>query len=388
MSDLTLGNIVLEKTQKKSVPLYQQIRQKILEQILNNTLKSGDILPSMAFLSNKWGVTYRTIKSAYDLLEQDGAVSFRMGKCIVTDNAFERLHEKKNILSISYITCHHSDPYYALASAGIRRFALEKGLEYVMVDVGNSKRRFWDAVTCPGEDVGGLLILPFEEPGYEKAVQKAIDSGKKVVFLDRILPGVDASSVEVDHFSVAFQATNHLAQTHNRPVYYLAFVSNPSGARDWFKGWASAMKSYNYTSLDKFIFDLPVHEHQLEATIDIGLEYSIAAARQLFKSRKEDIYCIFAGNDFIARGVYIAAEEMGLEVGKNVFLVGSNDMPFAEKMEVPLSSVRTIPSTEHLGYQAAKLLYDHLNDTIRNPVRQLIPVELVVRTSSTGRNYI
>jgi len=381
-----LDSIQLDKKQKKEIPLYQQIRRGLTNKIQDNSIKPGDTLPSITYLSKKWDVTYRTIKSAYDLLEEDGIVSFRMGKCIVADDHKDKKDVSKRTYSIVYISCHHDDPYYALASAGIRRFSLEKGIEYVMIDVGNSKKRFADAVSSPGEDVDGLLILPFEVPGYKKIVQDTVDAGRKVVFVDRVLPGVGASSVEVDHFSVAFEATSHLLQTHNRPVYYLAFVDNPSGARDWFKGWSSAMQSHNhFADLDDYVVDLAIGEERLAETLDVGLEYSIHAARKLFQTQKEDKYCIFSGNDFIARGVYIAAKELGLEIGKDVFLVGSNDMPFAAKMEVPLSSVRPIPSIEHVGYQAAKLLYEHLTGSIENSVRQLIPVELVVRASSVGK---
>lgn len=386
VSDIVLDSMQLDKRRNKTLPLYQQIRRGLFSKIKDHSLRPGDTLPSIAYLSKKWDVTYRTIKSAYDLLEEDGVVSFKMGKCIVADDDISKSNQDERACCISYITCHHDDPYYALASAGIRRFALEKGIEYVMVDVSNSNTRFLDAVNSPGEDVDGLLILPFEVPGYQEVVQKTIDAGKPVVFLDRVLPGVKASSVEVDHFSVAFQATNHLLEIHNQPVYYLSFVDNPSGARDWFKGWSSAMKSHcNFSSLDKYIIDLAIQEERLAETIDVGLDYSIQAARKLFKTHKEDKYCIFTGNDFIARGVYIAAKEYGLGIGKDVFLVGSNDMPFAAKMEVPLSSVRPIPSTEHIGYHAAKLLYEHLTGSIRNSVRHLIPVELVVRASSAGK---
>ncbi|AQT68762.1 Ribose operon repressor [Anaerohalosphaera lusitana] len=384
VSNSSLDKIQLDKRPKKALPLYEQIRSQVNSRIEDKSLKPGDALPSIAHLSKQWDVTYRTIKSAYELLEQDGVVTFKAGKGVVADSD-RMLDNQGKTLSVTFVSCHLDDPYYALASTGIRRFALEKGLELTTIDVGNSKRRFINAISSPGQDVDGMLILPFEVSGYESAVQKTIEAGRKVVFVDRDLPNVNASYVGVDHFSVAFQATSHLLAVHDRPVYYLAFVDKPSGAREWFKGWRSAMQSYNhFNSLDRYIIDLAIDESELAGTIDVGLEYSIFAARRLFQTQKEEKYSIFAGNDFIARGVYIAAEELGLEIGKDVFLVGSNDMPFAAKMEVPLSSVHPIPSVEHIGYQAAKVLYEQLTGTIGNSVRQLIPVELVARASSVG----
>lgn len=383
-----IDSIVLDKNRSKKLPLYQQIREQIQQNIISQNIVDGEQLPSIAYLAKKWGVTYRTIKAAYDLLEEDGLISFENGKSVrvVSSRKSGTASEEKRTakFSLAYITCHHDDVYYSIAYQGIRNFCIENELELMLIDVGASHKRFIDTVLNPGEAIDGMLILPFETPGFEEAVRKSIAAGRKIVFLDRFLPDVEASSVEADHFSIAYQATTHLIMTHNMPVYYLAFVKSPSGARFWFRGWSSAMDTYGYADREQYVFDFPVPEEKLADTVDLGLEYSVSAAMQLFKTRKESKYCIFSGNDFIARGVYIAAEKLGLEIGKDVFVVGSNNMPFAERMPVPLSSVRTVPSIQDLGYQAAKLLYEHLTGSVKHPVRKLLPVELVVRQSSTG----
>ncbi len=388
MGKLT-DNIVLEKSRSKKLPLYQQIREQLQKKIIANDIKEGETLPSISYLAKRWNVTYRTIKAAYKLLEEDGLIDTETRKQVrVVPRNLNAADNQTKKYSFVYITCHHDDPYYSIAYDGVRRFFIENNLELVLIDVGASKKRFIEAVTHPGEDVTGLLILPFETPGFEDAVRKNISNGRRIVFFDRHLAQIDASSVEADHYSVAYQATTHLLALHNMPVYYLAFVNQPSGARDWFKGWSNAMGSHGYTSLQPYIFDFPVPEEKLADTMDIGLEYSIKAALDLFNSRKEKTYCIFSGNDFIARGVYIAAEQLGLQIGKDVFVVGSGNLPFAEKMPAPLSSVQTLPSTQDLGYQAAKLLYEHATGVIKHSVRRLLPVELIIRESSTGIKHI
>lgn len=386
MSNVFLDEISLDKGSHKAMPLYQQIYRQLLEMIETGVLNPGDKLPATAYLAKTWQVTYRTVKAAYDLLIQDGAITVLTNKHVVVADRATAAAMQEKALSVAFVTCHHDDPYYALVAMGIRRFAVENHWEYVMVDVGASKQRFIDAVSSPCDDFNGMLLLPFEIAGYAEAVEQAMACGKSVVFVDRVLPGVKASSVEVDHFSVAFQATNHLLTEHNRPVYYLAFVDNPSGARDWYRGWAAAMQTHNVTALQDYTCDLAIPEVRLADTLDVGLKYCIDAARHLFDTHAEEVYCIFAGNDFIARGVYIAAQERGLQIGRDVFVVGSNDMPLAEKLEVPLTSVRTVPQPEALGYQAARVLYQHMTGKINNPVRRLLPVELVVRASSLPRS--
>ena len=380
-------SIKLDKGQCKAVPLYEQIRHQISDSIQSSgRFRDGDQLPSISLLARELDVNYRTIKSAYDLLEKDGLIKNEPNKGAVVNRrdavaAWTAAHD----LAFSFISCCHGDGYFVAVAEGIRKFALEHNLDYSLVDVGNSPERFIEAMANPGSDRSGMLVLPLERPGYAEAIRQAVENDMKVVLIDRILPGIDVSSVESDHFTGAYLATNHLLKEHNRPVYYLGFVDKPSSCRDWVRGWSQAMFGYNFRDLDSYCFNIKAREEDLTDQADLGLEYDIEAAVRLFKEAKEDVYCIYAGNDFIARGVYIAAKKLGLQIGKDVFVVGYNDMPFAQSLTPPLSSIRQLPSIEQVGYEAAKLLYQHMLGIVGRPVRRLMPVELVIRESSTGK---
>ena len=62
-------------------------------------------------------------------------------------------------------------------------------------------------------------------------------------------------------------------------------------------------------------------------------------------------------------------------------VVGFNDMPFMDKVSPPMTTVR-IPHYE-LGAEAARLLLEVLHDPARHPRSLLLPLTMVVR-SSTG----
>ncbi len=380
-------SIILDKSRNKGAPLYEQIRRKLQETIASDSgLRVGDRLPSISLLAKELDVNYRTIKAAYDMLEKDGiiAIEANKGAVVTRKNAIAAWNAAQK-LAMNFVTCRHTDGYFVKVAEGIREFSQKHNLIYNLVDVGHSRERFIDAVTQPGIDVNGLLLLPLERPGYAEAVCEALENDTKVVLIDRILPGVDVSSVESDHFTGAYQATNHLLQEHGRPVYYLGFVDRPSSCRDWVKGWSQAMYGYNYYDLDAYMVSISVGEEDLTADNDVGLEYDVEAAIRLLESHKEEIYCIYAGNDFIARGVYIAAEKLGMRIGRDIFVVGYNDMPFAERFDVPLSTIRQLPSIKQVGYEAAKLLYESMIGVIERPVRRLLPTELVVRQSSARK---
>jgi DNA-binding LacI/PurR family transcriptional regulator len=90
----------------------------------------------------------------------------------------------------------------------------------------------------------------------------------------------------------------------------------------------------------------------------------------------------FCLNDYIARGVYDAASEMELKIGRDIFIVGFDDLAIASRLRPALSSVRQ--DFAAMGYRAAALLDTLAPDA--EPVDMRIPVELIIPESSGEEN--
>lgn len=63
-----------------NVPIYEQIKNQIIDQILNDELKEDEALPSIRTLLADIKISVMTIKKAYDELEHDGYIITRQGK--------------------------------------------------------------------------------------------------------------------------------------------------------------------------------------------------------------------------------------------------------------------------------------------------------------------
>lgn len=63
-----------------STPIYEQIKNSIIEQILSDELTSDELLPSIRSLSQEIKISVMTIKKAYDELEEEGYIVSRQGK--------------------------------------------------------------------------------------------------------------------------------------------------------------------------------------------------------------------------------------------------------------------------------------------------------------------
>ena len=63
-----------------SVPIYEQLRNQIRDQIINDVLAYDEKLPSIRVLAKDLSISIMTVKKAYDALEADGFIVTRQGK--------------------------------------------------------------------------------------------------------------------------------------------------------------------------------------------------------------------------------------------------------------------------------------------------------------------
>ena len=63
-----------------SVPIYEQIKKSIINQILDGELNEDELLPSIRVLAGDIKISAMTIKKAYDELEKEGYLKSIQGK--------------------------------------------------------------------------------------------------------------------------------------------------------------------------------------------------------------------------------------------------------------------------------------------------------------------
>lgn len=69
------------------VPLYQQVRDQVVEAIADGRLSSGDSLPATRRLAADLGINMHTVNKAYDLLRREGLIRLgrRTGAVVIRD---------------------------------------------------------------------------------------------------------------------------------------------------------------------------------------------------------------------------------------------------------------------------------------------------------------
>ena len=78
---------ILEVTLDSDVPLYQQIRDRVVEAIANGRLTVGEPLPSTRHLASDLGINFHTVNKAYEVLRGEGLIRLnrKSGAVVVRD---------------------------------------------------------------------------------------------------------------------------------------------------------------------------------------------------------------------------------------------------------------------------------------------------------------
>jgi LacI family transcriptional regulator len=98
--------------------------------------------------------------------------------------------------------------------------------------------------------------------------------------------------------------------------------------------------------------------------------------------RDRSFTAVVAANDLLALGCYDAARELGVRVPDDLAVTGFNDMPFVDKLQPPLTTVR-IPHYR-MGAQAARTLVARLHNRDAPIEHVTLRPELVVRASTAA----
>lgn len=80
-------------------PLYQQIKEQIIDAILKGELSEGDPMPSIRSFANDIKVSVLTIRRVYDELEQEGFTTSQVGiGTFVSKGNIELLRDSKRYM--------------------------------------------------------------------------------------------------------------------------------------------------------------------------------------------------------------------------------------------------------------------------------------------------
>ncbi|MGE5549097.1 MAG: LacI family DNA-binding transcriptional regulator [Bacteroidota bacterium] len=197
---------------------------------------------------------------------------------------------------------------------------------------------------------------------------------RPVVAVSRYLRDKPVYSVTADDLKGGYLGTKHLLDLGHRRIGFIGNLHGISSAEDRYRGFTQAMQEYG-ADIDR----------NLVISADFYQDSGYAAMREILPLYERGLSAVFAASDLMALGAIKAVIEAGLRVPGDISVVGFDNMPNADLLMVPLT---TIAAPIHkLGETAAiKLLKLLRHEQVEHHTK--LDVELIVRNSTgiPGRN--
>jgi DNA-binding LacI/PurR family transcriptional regulator len=212
------------------------------------------------------------------------------------------------------------------------------------------------------QGIEGLVVIAPQVRVFDTLAKLSID----VPYVSLQSTGRDPDhALSVDQIAGARMATRHLIELGHRGIYHLA------GPQDWIEAEAR---------MRGFLDEMSSQDVPTTAPIlgDWTADFGYWAGRELLTVR--DFTAIFASNDQMALGLMHAVRDSGLEIPRDISIIGFDDLPEAPHFWPPLTTVRQ--DFAELGRRCVALLLGDLDPAAADYHGTIVP-ELIIR-GSTG----
>lgn len=207
----------------------------------------------------------------------------------------------------------------------------------------------------------------------DERVQALIRNRFPFVSFGRANADWDFAWIDVDGAAGVMAATRHLVEQGHRRIAFLAWPGKSQTGHYRLQGYLNAM---NAASLE-------TDPDWVQLASNFYDESYVAARRLLAMPSAQRPTAIIASSDLMAMGVLNAGWDVGLEVGRDLAVVGFDDAPIARFMRPPLTSLAQ--PVDDIGERLVAMLIDEINEQPVEPRQILLEPDLIVRASSSCR---
>ena len=236
------------------------------------------------------------------------------------------------------------------------------------VDTPELRSNFFDNLPRR-EQVDGALLLSL--PPFDEEAERLAEAEIPIVLIDSEHPELkNLNQVNVDDIAGGELATRYLIELGHRRIGFIGdTVDNPfnfRSSRDRYRGYRNALEA---AEIPYRAMHYAEGEHGRRQAQEMALR---------ILSLPERPTAIFAASDIQAVGVLEAARELGLDVAKDLSIIGYDDIELADIMQ--LTTVRQMLFES--GKRGVELLLRTLEQPDVEPAHEYLDVELIIRETT------
>lgn len=346
---------------KSYVPMYQQIKADIQEQILDGRIAIGDKLMSEAEMMAHYQVGRVTIRNALADLVSSGCLRKEQGLGTFCA-AFPKNDDRRNIDVLLNTADQYFVPYFL---TGISRILEAEKCNLILHDTQDSMDCIADnlhQILQRGTD--GIILQPYTgtEAVTARCAQMITCCNQQqvpLITIDGKFKDIDTAYIINDDEFGCYKATRYLIDQGHRNILGL-FPYRYRDSKFRAAGFRSAME---------------------EAGLDVHMLNADDTDEQQWVAyiNKENITGVICYNDYLAVQCYHSFSKNNIVVGKDVSVVGFDDTELS-RTSLPRITTVTHPK-EKMGEQAAAFLLNWIHGNAQLPYRFVFQPDLVCRES-------
>lgn len=257
------------------------------------------------------------------------------------------------------------NPFFASVCRGVEDIARRFGYSVLVCNADEDEEKEAEYVNVlTSQSVAGVIIAPASD---HTNVQPLLDRNVAIVALDRRLPYL-SDSVHSDSRAGARSATRHLLDAGARRVGCITGPRGVTTAEERLAGYREALVAARIAP-----------EAELEGFGNYREDGGYRATRTMLEL-PDPPDALFVANNGMLVGALRACVEAGLRIPDDVSLVGFDDLPWADFVQPPITTVRQ--PTYEIGSAAARLLVERIGGLASPPREIVFQPELVIRGSS------
>lgn len=260
-----------------------------------------------------------------------------------------------------------TNPFFAEMAVGVEDALYKLGFTPILANTNEDLDRQTQVLRSLREhDVAGIIICPARGAdawSFAQQWPKAIPA----VITTRRMVGSPLPYVGPDNRKGARQAVEHLLRLGHRRIGFLGGHSGTATHQDRVAGWRDALNAAGRAADESLVFEA-------SPTRDGGRE-AIERALTL-PAPPRAVLCY---NDIVAMGATHALAERGLVVGRDMAVVGFDDIAEAAHNAPPLTTVSA--DTRQMGLRCAESLLGLIRGEDPDSLSFACPTRVVVRES-------
>ncbi len=362
-----------------SISVQKQLSLALIEEVISNNHQPNTKFYTEREIAEKFNTTIITVKLAIkDLIKKEFLYQLPRSGTFIKNNNITYKHEenslnKHHIICVSFLSrgTAWGDPFHSLITESLE-YELEKQgyiLEFFNLGNYNKKKYISLFMKIAQNQVGGVLLMGnFHD---ESITDKIIETGIPAVLINKDeINNKNICNIVIDNINGAFKAVEYLIEMGHKKIAFIGcgLANKPSSLR--FEGYKKALQFYNIKIDENLIIN-----NSSQMNSGAGCKNM----KILLKKNNKLPTAIFAVTDMMAIGCIPVLKDKGLEIPKDISIIGFNDIEMASHIHPGLTTMHI--DRKKMGKTAAKMMINIFQDKKVNGKQVIIDPVLIERES-------